>query len=61
MEEEHLHWVQYHYMTDVIKVFIRTQLLADHNGNPLCSVTKMLHIFAAAGHHQYGEDVQLYC
>ena len=44
-------WVEYHHMVDVIKVFIRTERLADHNGYLSCIVTKMLHIFAAAGHH----------
>jgi len=29
-------WVQYHHMTDVIKVFIRTERLADHNGYLSC-------------------------
>jgi len=42
-------WVQYHHMVDVIKVFIRTERLADHNMHLSCIVTKMLHIFAAAG------------
>jgi len=37
-------WVQYHHMVDVIKVFIRTERLADHNGHRSCIVTKMLHI-----------------
>ena len=45
-------WVQYHYMVDVIKIFIRTERLADHNGHLSCIVTRMLDIFAAAGHHQ---------
>ena len=45
-------WVQNNYMADEIKVFIRTEQLADHNGHLSCIVTKMLHIFAAAGHHQ---------
>ncbi|KAE8291497.1 hypothetical protein D5F01_LYC11105 [Larimichthys crocea] len=46
-------WVQYHYMVDVIKIFIRTERLADHNGHLSCIVTRMLDIFAAVGHHQY--------
>ena len=25
-------WVQYHHLVDVIKIFIRTERLADHNG-----------------------------
>ena len=48
-------------MVDVIKVFIRTERLADHNGHLSCIVTKMLHIFAAAGHHQYAKGARLYC
>ena len=40
-------------MADEIKVFIRTEQLADHNGHLSCIATKMLHIFATAGHYQY--------
>ena len=29
-------WVEYHHMVDVMKVFIRTDLLADHNASHLC-------------------------
>ena len=54
-------WVEYHHMVDVLKVFIRTERLADHNGHLSCIVTKMLHIFAAAGHHQYAKGARLYC
>ena len=43
-------WVQYHYMVDVIKIFIRSERLGDHNGHLSCIVTRMLDIFAAAGH-----------
>ncbi|CAB4039508.1 Hypothetical predicted protein [Paramuricea clavata] len=45
-------WVQYHYMVDVLKIFIRTERLADIDGHLCCIVTRMLDIFAAAGHHQ---------
>ena len=48
-------------MVDVIKVFIRTERLADHHGHLSCIVTKMFHIFAAAGHHQYAKSAWLYC
>ena len=54
-------WVQYHHMVDVIKVFIRTERLADHNGHLSCIVTKMLDTFASAGHHQYAKGARLYC
>ncbi|KAI4830959.1 hypothetical protein KUCAC02_002560 [Chaenocephalus aceratus] len=54
-------WVQYHYMVDVIKVFIRPERLADHNGHLCCIVSRMLDIFAAAGHHQYAKGARLYC
>ena len=46
-------------MADGIKVFIRTEQLADHNGHLSCIATKMLHIFAAAGHHQYTKGTWL--
>ncbi|KAI4802446.1 hypothetical protein KUCAC02_020282 [Chaenocephalus aceratus] len=54
-------WVQYHYMVDVIKVFIRTERLADHNSHLCCIVSRMLDIFAAAGHHQYAKGARRYC
>ena len=54
-------WVQYHYMVDVIKIFIRTERLADHNGHLSCIVTRMLDTFAAGGHHQYAKGARLYC
>ena len=54
-------WVQYHYMVDVIKIFIRTERLADYNGHLSCIVSKMLDTFSAAGHHQYAKGARLYC
>ena len=51
----------YHHMVVVIKVFIRTKRLADHNGHLSCIVTKMLDIFASAGYHQYAKGAWLYC
>jgi len=51
----------FHHMVDVIKVFIRTEQRAHHNGCMSCIVTKMLDIFAAASHHQYAEGARLYC
>ena len=46
-------------MADEVKVFIRTEQLADHNGHQSCIATKILHIFAAAGHHQYTKGTWL--
>ena len=54
-------WTQYHCMVDVIKIFIRSDLLADHDGHLSCIVTRMLDIFSAAGHHQYANGARLYC
>ena len=54
-------WVQYHYMVDVIKIFIKSERLADHNGHLACIVTRMLDTFSAAGHHQYAKGARLYC
>ncbi|XP_014680947.1 PREDICTED: uncharacterized protein LOC106820867 [Priapulus caudatus] len=54
-------WVQYHYMVDVLKIFIKTERLADHDGHLSCIVTRMLDTFAAAGHHQYPKGARLYC
>lgn len=53
-------WVQYHYMVDVIKIFIRTEWLEDHNGHLSCIVTRMLDSFTAAGHHQCAKGAWLY-
>jgi len=47
-------WVLYNYMVDTIKILIRTERLADYNGNLTCIVTRLLHIFSAAG-HQYAK------
>lgn len=33
--------VQYHYMVDVIKIFIRTEWLEDHNGHLSCIVRQL--------------------
>ena len=46
-------------MADVIKVFIRTEQLADHNDHLSCIVTKMLHTFTAPGHRQYTKGTWL--
>ncbi|KAM6992309.1 uncharacterized protein LKV04_008361 [Tautogolabrus adspersus] len=54
-------WVQYHYMVDVIKIFIKTERLADHDGHLSCIATRMLDIFSAAGHHHYAKGARLYC
>ena len=54
-------WVQYHFMVDVIKIFIRTERLTDHNRHLSCIVTRMLDTFAAGGHHQYAKGARLYC
>ena len=54
-------WAQYHDMVDVIKIFIRSERLADYDGHLFCIVTRMLDIFSAAGHHQYAKSGRLYC
>ena len=54
-------WVQYHYMVDVIKIFIKMDRLVDHNGHLSYIVTRMLDTFSAAGHHQYTKGARLYC
>jgi len=53
-------WVQYHYMVDVIKNFIKCERLADHGRHLFCIVSRMLDTFAAAGHHQYANGAWLY-
>ena len=54
-------WVQYHYMVDVIKIFIKMDRLVDHNGHLSYIVTRMLDTFSTAGHHQYAKGARLYC
>lgn len=48
-------WVQYHYMVDVLKIFIKSKQLADHNVHLSCIVTRILDIFLVAGHHLYAK------
>ena len=54
-------WVQYLWMVNVIKIFIKSERLADHDRHLSCIVTGMLDIFSAAGHHQYAKCARLYC
>ena len=44
----HTLWVQYHYMIDVIKIYIRNDLLADHDGHLCCIVARILDVFLAS-------------
>jgi len=53
-------WVQYNHVVDVIKVFIRTERLTDHNGHLSCIITNMLDMIACAGHHQYAKGARLH-
>ena len=48
-------WVQYHWMVDVIEIFIKSERPADHDRHLSCIVTRMLDILSAAGHHQYAK------
>ena len=52
-------WAQYHYMVDVITIFIRSERLAAYGMS--CIVTRMLDIFSASGYHQYAKGERLYC
>jgi len=54
-------WVQYHYLVDVVKNFIKCEQLADHGGHLSCIVFRMLDTFATAGHHQYAKGAWLHC
>ena len=53
--------VQYRWMVDVLKIFIKSERLADHDRNLSCIVTRMLDIFSAAEHYQYAKGARLYC
>ena len=52
--------MEYQYIVDVIKIFIRTKRLADYNGHIFCIGIRMLEIFSAAGHYQYAKGARLY-
>ena len=54
-------WMQYHYMVDAIKIFIRSERVAHYNGHLSCIITRMLDIFLDAGHHRYAKGARLYC
>ncbi|KAI4827575.1 hypothetical protein KUCAC02_030963 [Chaenocephalus aceratus] len=47
-------------MVDVIKVFIRTERLADTTATCCCIVSRMLDFFVVAGHHQYAKGARLH-
>ena len=52
-------WVLYHYMVDTIKIFIRAEQMGDFSLHLSCIANRMLHVFAAAGHH-YAKAARLY-
>ena len=53
-------WSLYHYMVDTIKIFIRAERMADYSLHLSCTVSRMLDLFAAAGHHNYAKAARLY-
>ena len=53
-------WSLYHYMVDTIKIFIRAERLGDFSLHLSCITNRMLHIFAATGHHHYARAARLY-
>ena len=53
--------VQYRWMVDVLKIFIKSERLADHDRNLSCIVIRMLDIFSAAEHYQYANGARQYC
>ena len=44
-------WVQYHYMVDVIKIFIKMKRLADHNGHAGLMITSRQRTFSGNNCH----------
>ena len=53
-------WVLYHNMVQTIKIFIRAERMADFSLHLSCITNRMLHIFAAAGHHKCAKCARLY-
>jgi len=48
-------WVQYHYMVDVIKNFIKCECLANHGEHFSCIASRMLDTSVIPGHHHYAK------
>ena len=53
-------WCLYHYMVDTIAIFIRAEGMGDFTLHLSCSTNRMLHMFAATGHHHNAKAVSLY-
>ena len=53
-------WCLYHYMVDTIKIFIRAERMGDFTLHLSCITNRMLHMLAAAGHHDYAKAARLY-
>ena len=53
-------WCLYHYMVDTIQIFIRAERMGDFTLHLSCITNRMLHVFAAAGHHNYAKAACLY-
>ena len=53
-------WCLYHYMVDTIKIFIHAERMSDFTLHLSCITNRMLHVFAAAGHHNYAKAARLY-
>ena len=52
-------WMKYHHLISIVKDFILAERLHDFDLH-LSTATKMLPIFAAAGHGQYAKGLRLY-
>ena len=53
-------WCLYHYMVDTIKIFIRAERMSDFTLHLFYITNRMLHVLAAAGHHNYPKAARLY-
>ena len=47
-------------MADTIKIFIRAERMGDFILHLSCITNRMLHVFGAAGHHNYVKVARLY-
>ena len=54
-------WVQYHRFVDTMRIFIRSERLAEWDNHLACYILRMIDIYAAAGRYQYAKGARLYC
>ena len=53
-------WCLYHYMVDTSKIFILADRMGNFTLHLSCITNRMLHMFTAAGDHNYAKVARLY-